>query len=214
MAKETLAVVVLAAGLGTRMRSARPKVLHAVAGRPLIGHVLAAVAGLRPSRPVPEALRMAPTHDLVSFDLDGTLVDTASEIAEASRPFPGVVPTLGRLRAAGLRLAVCTNKPALPTGQLLAALDLAQHFAAVAAGDVPARKPDPRHLTGVVEQLGASLERTVMVGDSVNDVAAARAAGVPVIAVTFGYTLVPAVELGADAVIESFEELLPLLGLA
>ncbi len=134
-------------------------------------------------------------------------------IADLSRPFDGVAEALDRLGAAGLRLGVCTNKPSIPTQQVLSALDLERRFAAVAGGDGPARKPDPRHLLGVIERLGARAENTVMVGDSANDVAAARAAGTPVIVVTFGYTVIPARELGADAVIESFAELPRLLGL-
>jgi phosphoglycolate phosphatase len=135
-------------------------------------------------------------------------------IAETSRPFPGVVATLERLRAAGLRLGVCTNKPDEATRRLLEALDLARYFAAVSGGDVPARKPDARHLLGVVERLGATASRSLMVGDSMNDVASARNAGVAVVVVSFGYTITPAAQLGADAVIDRFEALPGLLGLA
>jgi phosphoglycolate phosphatase len=141
------------------------------------------------------------------------LVLYEQSVADLSRPFDGVAATLDRLRAAGLRLGVCTNKPAIPTQQVLAALDLDGYFETVAAGDGPARKPDPRHLMGVVDRLGATAATTIMIGDSANDVAAARAAGSKVIVVTFGYTPIPARELGADAVIESFEELPALLGL-
>lgn len=132
-------------------------------------------------------------------------------IAETSRPFPGVVDALVRLRAAGLRLGVCTNKPDEATRRLLDALGLARHFTAVSGGDVPARKPDARHLLGVVERLGATPTRTIMVGDSMNDVAAARNAGIAVIVVSFGYTTTPAAALGADAVIDDFAELAALL---
>jgi phosphoglycolate phosphatase len=132
-------------------------------------------------------------------------------IAETSRPFPGVVATLERLGGAGLRLGVCTNKPDAATHRLLDALGLTRHFAAVSGGDVPARKPDARHLLGVVERLGATPARTLMVGDSLNDVTAARNAGIAVVVVSFGYTATPAAVLGADAVIDDFAELAALL---
>lgn len=132
-------------------------------------------------------------------------------IAERSRVFDGVVPVLERLKAAGVALGVCTNKPDRATDELLATLDLKRHFAAVSGGDVPARKPDARHLLGVVEALGATPQTSLMIGDSANDVASARAAGVPVVVVSFGYTVTPPRALGADAVIDRFEELLGLL---
>jgi len=135
-------------------------------------------------------------------------------IAETSRPFRGVVETLKRLNDAGLRLAVCTNKPDEATRRLLAALDLDRYFAAVSGGDVPARKPDARHLLGVLQQLGSQPSRSLMVGDSTNDVAAARNAGVPVVVVSFGYTAIPATRLGADAVIDDFGVLPEMLALA
>lgn len=132
-------------------------------------------------------------------------------IADRSLPFPGVVQTLAALKQAGLRLGVCTNKPDEATRRLLEALDLHRYFDAVSGGDVPARKPDARHLLGVVERLGTAPARALMVGDSTNDVAAARNANVPVVVVSFGYTVVPATELGADAVVDSFAELAALL---
>jgi phosphoglycolate phosphatase len=134
-------------------------------------------------------------------------------IAYRSRPFPGVVAVLERLTSADLRLGVCTNKPAAATEELLVALDLRRYFAAVSAGDGPARKPDPRHLLSAVARLGATTQTAIMVGDSANDVAAARAAGMAVIVVGFGYTATPARELGADAVIDRFDELPALVGL-
>jgi phosphoglycolate phosphatase len=137
----------------------------------------------------------------------------SGRIAAETRPFPGVITCLDRLRAAGLRLAVCTNKTTSLTESLLAALDLARYFPVVVGGDGPARKPDPRHLLAVTDRLGVAPGAALMVGDSINDVAAAKAAGIKVVAVTFGYTTTPAAELGADAVIDSFDELPRLVGL-
>jgi phosphoglycolate phosphatase len=126
-----------------------------------------------------------------------------------TRPYPGVVETLTELRARGHRLAVCTMKPIAPTLELLDALDLAPHFAAVTGGDsLPTRKPDPGHFMGTLALIGAVPAAAVMVGDSANDVATARAAGVPAVVVSYGYATVPAADLGADAVIDAFADIL------
>jgi phosphoglycolate phosphatase len=132
-----------------------------------------------------------------------------AEPALRSRPFPGVIETLAALRADGCRLGVCTNKPHCLTLEVLAGLGLAEFFGeAVLGGDALAvRKPDPRHLRAVIARAGAEDGASVMVGDSETDVAAARAAGVPVVAVSFGYSVLPAAELGADILIDRFDEL-------
>jgi phosphoglycolate phosphatase len=122
--------------------------------------------------------------------------------------FDGVEHALRALAAAGTRLGVCTNKPQAPTDRLLAALDLAHHFAVVIGGDsLPVRKPDPGHLRAVLDRLGAAPERAVLVGDSANDVQAAAATGVPCVLVSFGYTATPARALGAARVIDHMSEL-------
>ena len=93
--------------------------------------------------------------------------------------------------------------------QTLDWLELADYFQAVIGGDLlpGLRKPDPRHLLAALERLGVAASGAVMVGDNANDVAVARGAGMPVILVTFGYSRIPAAELGADAVISCFDEL-------
>jgi phosphoglycolate phosphatase len=129
-------------------------------------------------------------------------------IAMASRPFPGVLAAMDALEAAGARLAVCTNKRTDLSLALLDALDLTHRFAAVVGPDLAgARKPDPRHLVYTVAAAGGRLERALMVGDATTDTGAALAAGVPVVAVTFGYNDVPPAELGADLLIDDFAEL-------
>ena len=123
--------------------------------------------------------------------------------AARSRPFPGVVDALGRLRASGARLAVCTNKPTAATLAILGTLELQSYFDAIACGDTLAvRKPDPAMMRHVVETVGRPAAWTVMVGDGANDVALARASLVPVILVRHGYGTAPADTLGADAVID------------
>jgi phosphoglycolate phosphatase len=92
-------------------------------------------------------------------------------------------------------------------------LGLSGFFGAVAGGDsLPVRKPDPGHLLGTLDLLGAAAANAVMIGDSANDVAVARAAGVPAVVVRYGYTRTPVEELGADAIIERFDELISWLG--
>lgn len=129
-------------------------------------------------------------------------------LADLSRPFPGVEPALLALRQAGCRLGVCTNKPQRFSEKLLDALGLARHFDVIVGGDrLAVRKPDGGHVLGTLDAMGGRAGRSLMVGDSRNDVAAARNAGVPVIAVSFGYTATPAAALGADLVIDHFDEL-------
>jgi phosphoglycolate phosphatase len=132
--------------------------------------------------------------------------------ARLSRPFDGLGPLLDRLDEVGLRLGICTNKPQAPSETLLEELALRHRFPVIVGGDaLPVRKPDPSHLTEVLSRLGVAPEETVMVGDSRNDLLTARAAGVPCVLVSFGYTETPAVELGADHVVDRLDELEPAL---
>ena len=129
-------------------------------------------------------------------------------IARGSRPFPGVPETLTLFAGRGAGLGVCTNKPQDLTELLLDALDLTRHFPAIIGGGrTPYSKPDPRHLLEVVSALKGKRERAILVGDSPVDVEAARAADIPVIAMSYGYTPVPVHELGADAVVDDFAKL-------
>ena len=129
-------------------------------------------------------------------------------IACGSRPFPGVAETLTLFARKGAGLGVCTNKPQDLTELLLDALDLTRHFPAIIGGGrTPYSKPDPRHLLETLAALNGRRERAVLVGDSPVDVAAARAADIPVIAMSYGYTPVPVHELGADAVVDDFAKL-------
>ncbi len=137
-----------------------------------------------------------------------------ARIARETRPFPGVVATLERFRAAGLKMGVCTNKTTHLSRRLLDELDLSRFFACVVGGDGPARKPDRRHLEATMRELDAAAPGTLMIGDSMNDVAVARNAGVPVVAVSFGYTTIAPKDLGADLLIDRFEDLQDFVGLA
>lgn len=127
-----------------------------------------------------------------------------------SRPYPGIVAALGRLKSAGFDLAVCTNKRESFTMPLLDALDLAGYFTAITGGDTFAfRKPDPRHIAETIARAGGDVANAVMVGDSSNDIDSAKGAGAATIAVTFGYADRPVAEMAADRTISHFDELTP-----
>ncbi len=132
----------------------------------------------------------------------------AEHIADRSRPFPGLESALDVLAAQGCRLAVCTNKLEWLSVRLLDQLGLTPRFAAICGQDTFAmRKPDPDMLRLTIVRAGGDTGHAVMVGDSMTDVATARAAAIPVIAVDFGYTETPPAELGADRLISHFNAL-------
>jgi phosphoglycolate phosphatase len=134
-------------------------------------------------------------------------------IAAKTQLFPGFSEAAAALRATGAKLALCTNKRERLTLRLLSALEIGSLFDAVAGGDTfPFHKPDPRHISELVRLAGGELSAAIMVGDSEADIGAARGAGIPVIAAGFGYASAPAAELGADAVMNHFEELQALIG--
>ena len=132
--------------------------------------------------------------------------DTRS--ADHTRPYPGVAATLAALRAAGHPLGIATNKPQASTERLLAAIDLARFFDAVAGGDrYPFRKPDPRHPLAVLEAMGGRPDRALVVGDDPVDLAAGHAAGLPVALATWGYARRPYDTLDAEARLDRFDEI-------
>ena len=132
----------------------------------------------------------------------------AAHLADQSRPFPGVEAALDALVRGGCRLAVCTNKLEWLALRLLEALGLADRFAAICGADTfGVQKPDPAILHGTVARAGGHSDVAIMVGDAITDIAVARAAGIAVIAVDFGYSETPVVELGPDRIVSSFERL-------
>jgi phosphoglycolate phosphatase len=125
-----------------------------------------------------------------------------------SQPYPGVPAALTRLTAAGFLLAVCTNKTEAFSKRLLEGVGLASRFAAICGADsVDFRKPDPRHLLETIGQAGGYPHRAVMVGDSQTDIDTAKAAGIPVVAVDFGYTDRHVREFAPSRIISHFDEL-------
>lgn len=136
------------------------------------------------------------------------LDDYLAHIADGSTAYPGAIGALDALTARGAILCVATNKPTDLAVALFDALDLSSRFAAVCGPDaVTARKPDAAHIRETVLKAGGDPARAVMVGDSLTDLNAARATGVPCVLTTFGYTDMLAAKLGADAVIDHFDAL-------
>ena len=129
-------------------------------------------------------------------------------VADRSVPFPGMAEALDGLAASGASFAICTNKPERLSVSLIRQLGLAKRFPVIVGSDtLPVCKPDPRPLFHAIERAGGAPEGTLYVGDSETDVKTARAAGIPVVVVDWGYTPVPAAELGGDRLISHFSEL-------
>jgi phosphoglycolate phosphatase len=139
----------------------------------------------------------------------------AAAVSDLSRPYPGVVEALERLKAQGFSLACITNKAEAFTLPLLRNLDLYKYFQLVLSGDsLPKQKPDPLPLRHACAHFGIDSSHGVLVGDSSNDVQAARAAGMPVICVTYGYNHGHDIRQSLpDAVVDSLTDVPPYLRL-
>jgi len=149
----------------------------------------------------PDSIEMDPLLDMFSqFYI--------ANIAEESHPFPGLIDTLDYFAAARVFLGVCTNKRQANADLLLQTLKLDGYFAVVLGADaLPVRKPHPDHVLTTIARLGGDPARAVMVGDSAPDIEAARAAGIPAIAVTHGYSEEPIESLAPDRIVASLSEL-------
>jgi phosphoglycolate phosphatase len=131
----------------------------------------------------------------------------ATRLSRETRPYPDVERVLAMLAAEGWRLAVCTNKMERFARAIVDDLGLGRYFAVVAGPDTfGVGKPDPRHLTETARATGGGAP-VVFVGDSEVDIATAKAAGVPVVALSYGYSKVPLASLEPDALIDGFDEL-------
>jgi phosphoglycolate phosphatase len=173
--------------------------------RPMIGHGARAMIqrGL-------EARRATYSEDDLERLNARFIEHYTTNIAVWSRPFDGLRDALDGFAASGHRLAVLTNKVERLSRRLLDELHLTDRFAAIVGGDTFAFcKPDPRTFLETVTRAGCDPRQAIMVGDSRTDLDTARAAGAPVVLVDFGYTDVPARDLGADEVISHWRELLP-----
>ncbi|MEP1229482.1 MAG: HAD-IA family hydrolase [Litorimonas sp.] len=130
----------------------------------------------------------------------------AEDIAQLSRPFPGVIDTLRHWQACGVNLRVCTNKPGYLARPLLEALNLDIYFDDIIGGDeAPKPKPDPRHIWAAASHRESS--RIVMVGDAYPDIRAAHNARAPSILMRYGYTPISLMRLKADVILSDFRQI-------
>jgi len=151
----------------------------------------------------------AEEHDL---GLEIFLRYNYEQIAEKTSFYPGVLETLEKLAATGFILAVASNKSEAHCRELLRILDAERHLAAVLGADSAAeRKPSPEPLFHLMRQFGCSPAETVMVGDSINDVKAGKAAGVFTIGCDYGYGARHELD-EADCIVSSFPEVLKVIG--
>ena len=157
---------------------------------------------------IEETLRRAGAENDVDRILAEFLVHYEANIAAESRPFSGAVAALEAFAAQGVILAVCTNKRESLSRRLLQALGLDHYFSALGGRDTfPMSKPDPGHLTGTIALAGGDPSHAVMIGNSEVDLRTAKAAGIPIILVSFGYATAPVHGLSPDAMIDHFDAL-------
>jgi phosphoglycolate phosphatase len=170
--------------------------------RELIGHGIPALV-----RSALAARRGSPADTEFGAAVERFMQIYTGRLALETRPYPGAAQALAALDQAGWRLVVCTNKLEGAARRILEDLGLLPVFALVAGPDTfGVAKPDPNHLLCMLPDLPRVAHPAVVVGDSAVDVAAARAAGLPVIAVAWGYAHGPAAALQGDAVAETFSQ--------
>jgi phosphoglycolate phosphatase len=136
----------------------------------------------------------------------------AAHISVLTRPYPGALAVLDAITAGGGTVAIVTNKLEGLARTLLGDLGLLDRFACLIGGDTmgPGNgKPSPKPIEEMIRRCGGG--SAAFVGDSIYDVQAGQAAGLPVVACSFGFLMQPVAELGADAVIDHYDELLPTL---
>ncbi len=186
--------------------------LMAEKGLPAIG---VPAARLLIGHGIPELVRGALALRGIHAGTDGAKADIArfteiyaGRLSEATRPYPGVEPVLASLADAGWQLAVCTNKLERFARKVLSDLAMDRYFSVISGPDTyGVGKPDPQHLLRTAAAMGPAGGPVVFVGDSEVDIQTARAAGVPVIAVSYGYSKGPIALLMPDAVIDSMDAL-------
>lgn len=156
-----------------------------------------------------EATGDIPPKDEFDRHVAAFIADYEPRSSELTCAYDGAFDALDSLKARGIQLSICTNKPYGATMAILKGLKLAPYFDVVIGGDtLPGiKKPDPRHLQAALEQMGATTDTCAMIGDNHNDVMAAHGAGLAVVLLSHGYTKTPAKDLGGEAVIDHFKEL-------
>jgi len=155
-----------------------------------------------------EAAGVSLNDDEIEAALQVFLDYYRDHIVDQTRPFPGTRAVLKKLQRAGAVMAVCTNKPQDLSEKVLSSLKLNHFFKTIIGADaVENRKPHADHVHATLAAMGGAAENAIFVGDSATDVNAARNAGIPVIAVSFGYSTIEPEDLGADDLIDDMTEL-------
>ncbi len=132
-------------------------------------------------------------------------LDTHTEL------YPGVVPAIEAVRAAGFRTGICTNKPEAMAVELVAKLGISHLFGTLIGADtLPVRKPDPVPLIVAVEQVGGDISQSVLIGDTITDRETSRAAGALSALVTFGPLGLGVADMKPDALLHDYRDLLGL----
>jgi len=133
----------------------------------------------------------------------------SDHLSDDSVPYPGVVNALRELKGLDCSMAICTNKPYGLAKRIVDDFGLSEFLPVLTGGDsFDIRKPDPGHILKTLDLLDRPDLPAVMVGDSHNDIDAAKAAGIKTVVVSYGYTDTPPADLGADILIDHFDELI------
>ncbi len=175
--------------------------------RQFVGHGSMALIklGLEASGPLPDEATLQQLQTLF-------LGYYGKNIVAHSKLFSGVVALLEKATAAGLKMGVCTNKVERLSHKLLDQIGISKYFKAVVGGDtLPIMKPNPEPYFEVARRLGVAPLQTMMFGDSETDIRTAQNAGVPVVAVSFGYTLQHVSTFKPDYVIDHYDEAWPIV---
>lgn len=199
----------LAAAVNALLRETGLRALPKEAIRNLVGKGMANLVG----RAIEVARGTPPDPAEVAALLARYQTIYAAQLGRESVLFPGVVEGLARMRSAGLKLAVVTNKASRFVAPHLEQAGIAHCFDVVIGGDdAQAKKPDPSPLRLAAQRLGVTPPLLLMVGDSGNDAQAARAAGCPVVVVSYGYNEGRPVDaLDADGIVESIRDVADLV---
>ncbi len=151
-----------------------------------------------------------PSNKEIEDTLTSFLKYYKNNLCVYSHTFPGILETLDWLKVNNVNIGICTNKYESFARVLISKLKLDTYFKAITGGDTfNYRKPDPRHLIDTISMLGGAKKNTLMIGDSITDIEAARNADIPSIAVSWGYTDIAPKDLGANKTISEGIELIP-----
>lgn len=198
----------LAAALNHVLKLAKRPEVDLIQVRCLVGDGARAMIkkGFSETGPLPDDA----TIDLI---LEEFLAYYLENITEKTIVFPGALSVIKKLTDRGIPLGLCTNKAIKLTNKLMTEIGLADYFSAIVGGDsFDYRKPDPRHLTSTLDLMGCTVKGAVMIGDSINDILAAKGADIPVICASFGYSQTPIGNLDPDGVFDHFDEFFKVLG--